>query len=429
MRNNYGQGVGESEQAILVAVQLPRQTDEEVNESLEELVALTDTAGGEVLTFFIQKRKGFNPSTLIGSGKVQEIKRTAANLNADLVIFDDDLTPAQQGRLGSLFNVKVIDRKALILDIFAQHAHTREGSAQVELAQLNYLLPRIRGRGLELSRLGGGIGTRGPGETKLEVDRRRIRVRMRHLRRELVDIRKHRATQRKQRTRAGVPTVSLIGYTNSGKSSLLNALTDAQVLVEDKLFSTLDSTTRQLTLPNKQTVVITDTVGFIRKLPHELIAAFRSTLEEVIAADVLIHLIDAASEEDEIRERVKAVREVLSELGAESVPRLEVLNKIDMLYPAERESLSRNFRDVVQISTKTGEGVKKLLDYLSLRITSGDQVTLYFPLERGDLLSRIYRDGQVVSKRVEDSAVRVDVILSPELLKHYLRYKRKLSNS
>lgn len=304
--------------------------------------------------------------TYIGPGKTEEVGLLAESLDANLVILDDDLSASQQHNLEDALERKVIDRTALILDIFAQHAHSSEGKLQVELAQLNYLLPRLTGRGVELSRLGGGIGTRGPGETKLEVDRRRIRHRIANLKRELKHVAQNRAIQRKRREKSGVFSISLVGYTNTGKSTLLNALTDAQVLVEDKLFATLDSTTRRLLLPNHQPIVLSDTVGFIHKLPHQLVAAFRSTLEEVRKADLLLHVIDASH--PQMREQMRAVDGVLGEIGVVGEPAINVFNKQDLLDGQTKESLRTQYPDGVLVSAQTGEGLEDLIREIEKRV-------------------------------------------------------------
>lgn len=355
------------EAAILVAIHLPDVSQEDLDESLEELGALARTAGAEVRGKVVQKKESVNPSMLIGKGKALALKELVEEIKADLVIFDREITPAQQQRLESLLETKVLGRTALILDIFAQHAYTNEGRIQVELAQLSYMFPRMRGKGIELSRLGGGIGTRGPGETKLEVDRRRVRKRMQKLSRELDHMVEIRQTQRKRRIRKGLPSICLVGYTNSGKSSLLNALTNAEVKVENQLFSTLDSTTRRLFLQNHGIVLLSDTVGFIRKLPHELVAAFQSTLEVVTEADLLIHVIDAKSIEA-IDEKIEAVEKVLDDLGASEIPRILVFNKIDLLDQSQRNHLKRKYPQGFLISALRGEGLDELLRGINMHI-------------------------------------------------------------
>ncbi len=412
----------EREKTVLVSVQLPDSTDEETLESLDELRALADTAGARVLDSLVQKRKSYDPATLVGSGKIGELRRAVRSTGSTLVIFDNDLTVSQQDRLAEALGARVIDRTALILDIFAQHAHTSEGATQVELAQLSYLLPRIRGRGVELSRMGGGIGTRrGPGETQLEVDRRRIRRRMRKLNGDLDRMEAVRRTQRKRREKANVPSVCLIGYTNSGKSSLLNRLTSASVTVEDQLFSTLDSTTRRLELPGGQNAVLSDTVGFIRKLPHELVAAFRSTLEVVRDADLLVHVVDATRDET-LAERMKAVEEVLGDLGAMEIPRLLALNKIDAVEPFRLPYLQRAYPHAIPVSAKTGYGVDRLLEETARLLARDRTLTLRVPAARGDVLSRLYRDGSVESSELQDETVVMTVSLPVEKVSRYADY-------
>jgi len=407
---------------VLVSVQLPSVSDEVAAESLSELEALTGTAGGAVVGTLTQKRNSYDPATLLGRGKAEEVGHVVDSAGADLVIFDNELSVGQQDRLASILGARVIDRKALILDIFAQHAHTAEGRTQVELAQLSYLLPRIRGKGLELSRMAGGIGTRrGPGETKLEVDRRRIRSRMRRLEKDLEGMEVVRRTQRKRRTRAGLPSVSLVGYTNSGKSSLLNRLTGAGVAVEDQLFSTLDSTTRRLELPDGLSVVISDTVGFIRNLPHELVAAFRSTLEVVLDADLLVHVVDA-TREDVMEERRQAVEEVLSDLGALEIPMVTIFNKIDAVVPASRSLMEDRQPDAIPISALTGEGVESLLKAMAGRLSETSSVTLVVPASKGDVMARLYREGTVLSRELSGDEFIVRVRFPRDRLPEYARY-------
>ncbi len=310
----------------------------------------------------LQERETPHLRTFIGPGKANEIKTLAQSQEANLVVFDHDLTSSQEHNLEKILDLKTLDRTALILDIFAQHAHSREGKLQVELAQNNYRLPRLKGKGIELSRLGGGIGTRGPGETKLEVDRRRIREKIQYLQKQLTHVKQIRTTQRKKRRKEGIFSLSIVGYTNAGKSTLLNALTRANVLVEDMLFATLDSTTRRLILPSQQTAVISDTVGFIKKLPHQLIAAFHSTLDEVRETNLILHVIDASH--PLMEKQIETVENTLKEIGAANKPILSVFNKIDKLSTPELERLKRRFPDGVFISAlkKTG------LDELSMKI-------------------------------------------------------------
>lgn len=356
------------------------------------------TAGAEVTEKVVQEKESPHPRTFIGPGKAEEIGHLANSLSADLILFNHDLSPSQQRNLEDVISQKILDRTALILDIFAQRAHSKEGAVQVELAQSIYRLPRLKGKGIELSRLGGGIGTRGPGETKLEVDRRRIQQRISHLRKDLEHMRKSRITQRKKRKRAGVFTLSMVGYTNAGKSTLLNALTDAHAFVEDKLFATLDSTTRRLTLPSRQTVVVSDTVGFIKDLPHQLIAAFRSTLDGIKEGNVLLHIIDVSH--PRFREQVNAVEGVLSEIGVSEKRRLNIFNKIDKLMEIEVARLRREFPKEIFISALKGNGLNDLLKKMQEEASKGlTRVHLFLPFDKRKLLERIYAQGRVVSER------------------------------
>jgi len=397
-------------------------TDVETAESLSELEALARTAGADVVASISQRRKTYDPATVLGSGKVEEVERAAKQAGATLVIFDNGLSVTQQDRLADVFDARVIDRTALILDIFAQHAHTAEGRTQVELAQYTYLLPRIRGLGLEMSRMAGGIGTRrGPGETKLEVDRRRIRKRIHKLEGDLAQMEAVRLTQRKRRVRAGVGEVSLVGYTNSGKSSLLNKLTGSSVLVEDQLFSTLDSTTRRLELPEGGVVVVSDTVGFIRNLPHELVAAFRSTLEVVRDADLLLHVVDAKRVET-MNERMRAVEEVLSDLGAAEIPLVVVFNKVDMIEPASAALLRERYPAAVLTSAVSGEGMAEVERAIALMVTGTRQVTLRIPAARGDIMSSLYREGRVLARELEGDNIVMSVSLPRDIVDSYSAY-------
>ncbi|MBC7254083.1 MAG: GTPase HflX [Actinobacteria bacterium] len=403
----------EAEKAVLVSVLWGDVSEEEAEESLSELRSLAETAGAVVIRSLVQSRRKPDSATLLGKGKLEELHRLVSENHADLVIFDQELSSSQQRNLENALGVKVIDRTALILDIFAQHAHSKEGKAQVEMAQLRYQLTRLAGRGTQLSRLGGGIGTRGPGETKLEVDRRRINMRLKTLNRELGQLTRVRRVKRKRRQRLEVPTFSLVGYTNAGKSSLLNRLTDAGVLVEDGLFSTLDPTTRRVVLPGNRRAVITDTVGFINHLPHQLVEAFKSTLEEVREADVLLHVIDASA--PNIERRAKAVEEVLDELGALDIPTIRVLNKVDLLGREEREDLRRRFPGGVLTSTVTGEGLAELKERMAASIPASRIVRLKIPLEESGLISMLYRRGRVLEVSAEDGCYRLLGEVPPEL--------------
>lgn len=349
----------EADRAVLVAIERkgsPEQFDADLNE-LQELVR---TAGGEVAAVVTQKREAPSASTYLGTGKVQEVKDAAAAFHADVIIVDDELTPVQQRNLTEQLEKRVLDRTQLILDIFAQRARTREGKLQVELAQLNYLLPRLSSLYTKFERQAGGIGLRGPGETKLEADRRRVRTRISDLSKQLEDVRRHRRVQRANREREGFPTAALVGYTSAGKSTLLNALTDAGVYADPKLFATLDPTTRRVALPGGKPILVSDTVGFIRRLPHGLVAAFRATLEETVEADVLLHVVDASS--PEMEEQMEAVIDVLTDLHIQDKPILTVLNKIDLVKDTYRlREMVANHPDTVYISALTGDGLKQLL--------------------------------------------------------------------
>lgn len=397
----------------MVGVQLPGTTSAEVEASLDELSSLLDTAGAVVVERVVQRRDAPDPATFIGRGKVGELRELAAAVEADAVVFDDDLAPAQQRQLEEGIRQKVLDRTIVILDIFAQHATSREGKAQVELAQLTYLLPRLRGWGDALSRQaggrvagGGGMGGRGPGETQLEVDRRRIARRMTKLRGDLADFAKIRRTKAAERDRNRVRVAALVGYTNAGKSSLLNRLTGAQVLVEDKLFATLDPTVRRLELQDGSEVVLTDTVGFVQKLPHGLIEAFKSTLEESASADLLLHVVDASHAEAEAH--IVAVREVLEEIGADQVPEQIVLNKVDQADRDAVDALARRIHrelgeEPLAVSAHTGEGVDDLLERIERRLPGRRlRVSAHVPYERADLVALAHRRGNVLDEQHDE---------------------------
>ncbi len=402
------------ERAVIVGVQLPGTTLQELDASLDELTALLDTAGAEVVERVVQRRDTPDPGTFIGRGKVAELKELVAAVGADAVVFDDELTPAQQRTLEEHIRQKVLDRTIVILDIFAQHATSKEGKAQVELAQLLYLLPRLRGWGEALSRQAGGrvaggagIGGRGPGETQLEVDRRRIMRRMSKLRRDLEDYRRIRATKAAERDRKQVQEVALVGYTNAGKSSLLNRITGADVKVEDRLFATLDPTVRRLPLEDGRDIVLTDTVGFVAKLPHGLVEAFTSTLEGSAKADLLLHVVDAAHPEAEAQ--IVAVQEVLEDIGAQDRPQLLVLNKIDAAERAGVEALARRIDSElgtrpVLASAVSGEGIEDLVQRVVASLpTQRYRVTGHVPYARQDLVAMAHRQGNVVAEEHTDS--------------------------
>lgn len=360
----------------------------------------------------LQERPAPDPAYFVGRGKVDELRAQAEELGLDLLVFDDELTPGQQRNLEDRIGRKILDRTQLILDIFARRARTREGKLQVELAQLSYLLPRLAGKGIMLSRLGGGIGTRGPGETKLEMDRRRIRRRIARLRQELDAVRRHRGLQRARRKGVPVPVVALVGYTNAGKSTLFNALTLAGTVESVQLFSTLDPLLRRVTLPSKLEIVLSDTVGFVRKLPHDLIAAFRATLEEVREADLLLHVIDYAG--PSWREQAAAVEETLREIGAAGKPVIEVWNKIDLLDPerAREAAAAAGDRGPVPISARSGEGLAALVARIQKELESFSvQVELVIPYDKASVLSLLHDQGKVTSETYQDEGIRVEVEL------------------
>lgn len=393
------------EKALLVGVKVAGRDRFEVEDSLEELGHLARTAGAEVLQSLIQERPHFDSAHFIGRGKAQEIAQICREQGINLVLFDDELTPSQQANLEAIIQQKVLDRTALILDIFAQRAYTKEGKLQVELAQLDYLLPRLVGKGLVLSRLGGGIGTRGPGETKLEVDRRHIRSRIFKIRQDLEKVRRHRGLLRISRKAVPLPIVGLVGYTNVGKSSLLNVLTSAQVLVEDKLFATLDPTVRRILLPSKDPVLLVDTVGFIRKLPHQLIAAFRATLEEVLEADLLLHVIDLSH--PQWREQKEAVEKTLEDIGAADKERISLYNKIDQLPREGFDSLGP--QDGYLVSAKTKEGLGELMEGLSRYFSSWRSIIkISLPYHKLPLLSWLHRQGKVLREEYQAENIIVE---------------------
>ena len=394
-------------------------TDDEA--SLDELALLADTAGADVVARELQRRSAPDPATYIGSGKADELRAIGEALDIDVVVFDDELSPAQQRNLEKIFSVDVVDRVALILDIFAQHATSQEGSVQVELAQLRYRLPRLRGRGLQLSQQGAGIGTRGPGETQLEVDRRRLLRRMQKLERDLRDLGATRVTQRKARARRDLRQVALVGYTNAGKSTLLNRLTRADVLVEDQLFSTLDPTVRRLVLPGGAVVLCSDTVGFVRRLPHELVEAFRSTLEEVAHADLLLHVVDAGASDSV--ERIAAVETVLASIGADDLPVLLVWNKVDRADPGSVAELCAAFPGSVAVSGVTGAGFATLLAAIGDRLRELARVAeLFVPYERGDVLAALHREAEVLVEVHDEHATRVRARVPDSVLGRFAEF-------
>ncbi|MFN8080357.1 MAG: GTPase HflX [Kineosporiaceae bacterium] len=397
------------------------ETAEGAEISLRELAALAETAGSEVLDGVLQRRDNPDPGTWLGSGKAEELRELVAETGADTVICDGDLSPSQRRGLEDVVKVKVIDRTALILDIFAQHAKSKEGKAQVELAQLEYLLPRLRGWGESMSRQAGGrvaggegIGSRGPGETKIELDRRRIRTRMAKLRRQISGMKAARDTKRSGRRRHEVPSVAIAGYTNAGKSSILNRLTGAGVLVEDALFATLDPTVRRAQTADGRTFTLTDTVGFVRRLPHQLVEAFRSTLEEVADADLVLHVVDGAHPDPD--GQLAAVREVLADVGASAVREIVVINKIDAADPAEIDRLLRREKGSVAVSARTGAGFAELAELVAAELPRPDvEVDLVVPYQRGDLVSRAHSEGEVLDTEHCADGTRLRARVRPDL--------------
>jgi GTP-binding protein HflX len=411
-RNGTSNGHGTRrgpEKAVLAAVRLPRQHRWEVEESIEELKGLAVAAGATVLQTVTQEREAPTPSLYFGRGKVEEIAATARDLGANLFISDDPLSPIQERNISQAMGIKVIDRTALILDIFAQRARTAEGKLQVELAQLTYLLPRLVGQWTHLERLGGGIGTRGPGETQLESDRRVIRRRVMQLRHDLEHVQTHRRLQRENRRRAGLPVVALVGYTNAGKTTLLNRLSGARLTAADSLFVTLDPAARLVNHGGHRPFILTDTVGFIRKLPHELVAAFRATLEELQVADVLVHVADASH--PALEEHMTAVERILAELEVAGRPTVVAFNKVDRMEPGRGLDATVARRDGVAISAMSGQGVPDLIKAIDAALPVGGAVTLRIPHEDGAALALCYERGRVLARVDEPEHVVVDVQL------------------
>ena len=418
MSNPYQEALGATliertfrERIVLVGVTLGGHTDEDTEEGLDELSLLVDTAGADEAARLTQRRDTPDSAFYIGKGKVEELKEVCLAIDADTVVFDNELTPGQQYNLERVLGRTALDRTAVILDIFAQNAHTQEGKAQVELAMLRYRLPRLRrGAKAGLSQQGGGIGTRGPGETRLETDRRRIMRRIEKLEQDLKGLSRTRHTQRKSRGRSGLASVVIVGYTNAGKSTLLNALTQAGVLVENRLFATLDPTTRRLALPGGEPVLVTDTVGFIRQLPHGLIESFKSTLEVAAEADLLVHVVDGSATHPE--EQMTAVREVLAEIGADQVPEFIVYNKADKLEDFGAQLVEAH-HGAVAVSALKNQGLDVLLRKLADRMRSITQVTdLVVPFERGDILASIHREGEVVLSQDHPDGMHIRARLS-----------------
>ena len=397
------------ERAALVGLIAGRARRLEAERSLEELGSLAEAAGGEVVLRVLQERPKPDPSTFLGRGKVRTLAVSCAELGVDVVIFDNELTPAQLRQIEEEVSRKIIDRTQLILDIFARRAQTREGKLQVELAQLKYLLPRLVGAGDALSRLGGGIGTRGPGETKLETDRRRIRTRIHVVSEAIEHVRRRRSQLRERRQKASVPTVALVGYTNAGKTTLFNVLTRENAVTSDALFVTLDPLVRQVRLPDSRELLVSDTVGFIDRLPHALVAAFRATLEEVANADLILHVIDAAAPDCD--RRINAVRQVLDEVGAAEVPLVDIYNKSDMLTVDERRRLEERDPAALSISALQGNGIDELIETITSKVALDvRRVTLTFnpddPADR-ERIARTYRHGRVIVHETRDGQISI----------------------
>lgn len=410
------------EQVVLVGVWTTGSAAD-AERSLTELAALAETAGSVVMEAVMQRRDKPDPATYIGSGKARELRDLVRFHGADTIICDGELSPGQLQQLEKVTKVKVVDRTWLILDIFAQHASSREGKAQVALAQMQYMLPRLRGWGEAMSRQAGGIGTRGPGETKIETDRRRIRDQMARLRRELRDMERVRATKRGHRRASGVARVAIAGYTNAGKSSLLNRLTGAGVLVENALFATLDPTTRRTQTPSGRPFVVSDTVGFVRHLPHQLVESFRSTLEEVTEADLVLHVVDASDPAPELQ--ISAVREVLADVGAHDLPELVVLNKCDLADPLVLARVTRSESDAIVVSAATGQGIDDLLSRIDGLLPRPQvRVQVLVPYEQGQVTSAVFAHGEVLQHAHTDSGTSIDALVPAWLASQLTAYQR-----
>ncbi len=420
------------EKVVLAAV-WSRGTAEEAEHSLRELAALAETAGSEVLAGVLQRRPNPDPGTYLGSGKALELRDIVLAEGADTVVCDSELAPSQRRALEDVVKVKVIDRTALILDIFAQHAKSREGKAQVELAQLQYLLPRLRGWGESMSRQAGGqaaggqgMGSRGPGETKIELDRRRINSRIAKLKRELTGMKTHRDTRRSARANRGIPAVAIAGYTNAGKSTLLNRLTHAGVLVDNQLFATLDTTVRRTETPDGREYTLTDTVGFVRALPHQLVEAFRSTLEEVADADLLLHVVDASHPDPD--SQISAVRAVLADVDATDVKEVVVLNKADLADPEVIARVLREEKYSIAVSARTGDGVDELLDLIARELPRPEiDVEVLLPYDRGDLVSRLHEEGEILHEEHVAEGTRLHARVMADLAAELEPYQGTLA--
>jgi len=403
------------EKVVLIGV-WTQGTAVEVENSMKELAALAETAGSQVMEGFIQRRDRADPSTFIGSGKVQEVRQSVIATGADTVVCDGELSPAQLRSLESKLKVKVIDRTALILDIFAQHAKSREGKAQVELAQMSYMLPRLRGWGDSLSRQAGGIGGRGPGETKIETDRRRINDKMAKLRKEIKEMKVARDTKRQERTKNNIPSVAIAGYTNAGKSSLMNRITGAGVLVENALFATLDPTVRRVTASDGRIYTLADTVGFVRHLPHQLVEAFKSTLEEVGGADLIVHVVDGSDPDP--RGQITAVRQVINELGGGDIPEIIAINKADIAAPEVLMQILREESNAFAFSARTGFGMATLQKAIETSLPRPRvEIHCVIPFTRGDLVSAIHNRGEILSENYSEHGTIIHAMVDGEIKK------------
>ncbi len=406
------------EKVVLIGL-YGQQSLQEAENSLRELAALAETAGAEVLDGLLQKRAHPDAATYLGKGKAQELKALVAAVGADTVIADTELAPSQRRALEDVVNAKVIDRTAVILDIFAQHAKSREGKAQVELAQLEYLLPRLRGWGESMSRQAGGqaaggvgMGSRGPGETKIELDRRRINTRMAKLRKQIAAMKPARETKRANRTRNAVPAVAIAGYTNAGKSSLLNRITQAGVLVQNALFATLDPTVRKAVTPDGRAYTLADTVGFVRNLPHQLVEAFRSSLEEIESSDLVVHVVDASHPDP--AGQIATVRQVIAEVGASGIPEFIVFNKADLADDVTRMALRGMEPGSILVSSRTGEGIDELIAAIAVRLPEPDiRVTAVVPYSRGDLVSRLHLNAQILELEYVEEGTKLTALVNP----------------
>lgn len=409
------------ERVILAGVHLgiPDKLNDTTEESMAELAELVDTAGGEAVATLIQNKQDIETATYMGEGKLEELKELVLSERADMVVFDNELSPVQMRNISDFLEVKVLDRSMLILDIFAMRAKSGEGKLQVELAQLKYRLPRLRGMGTEMSRTGAGIGTRGPGETRLESDRRHIRKRISALEEQIRELKKHRGLIRTRRKKDGVITAALVGYTNAGKSTLLNKLTNAQVFAEDKLFATLDPTSRGITLEDNRQILLVDTVGFIRKLPHHLIEAFKSTLEEAVVADILLHVVDASSEEME--NQITVVENVLKDIGAADKPVVGVFNKCDRI--AEKPALLTGYDENVFISAKSGENLDKLITAIA-NIAPGkrQRVKAVIPYSEGGLVSELHQNQKVISEEYGADGTIMELMVDRAMYERIRKY-------